>query len=431
MHLHRIIHFRIKGYMKFKLIIILVLIFSHSLLCSDSTIPEWAKRYQSGKSIKDASDYYSGIGSSIISKQDADKMARKEFAQNIEVQVSNVQKEILKEKNGKVWESYVSVTEVVTDVNLKGIHIAEHYRDPSSKTYYSMIMIQKDEYNQIVFEELKKELERKIYENKIEEAEQKEGLRSTQEKFKLWLEKETNLLKQKVDEFRLKIRQKQIEKDLIAKKKKEFQDFVDLKPPVKALTFYNAEVSVKNNILSAEIGISPFSIQSFEYIRKIWKFSLGSYSEFHDNKYYRQDISLRFQMLPNSGNFNKITIAIGAIAYDHSLNDKKFEEVDVKVTPCVAGNISLPTFMSSYISVYGEARKYAIAWNSLLFFKSLHDRLSLILEFDYVPDKDYRNKYNDPVIIQPAIRFKTTKDICTTIAYKNNEVFTLSFNVAF
>jgi hypothetical protein len=292
-------------------------------------------------------------------------------------------------------------------------------------------MIQKDEYNQIVFEELKKELERKIYENKIQEAEQKEGLRSTQEKFKLWLEKETNLLKQKVDEFRLKIKQKQIEKDLIAKKKKEFQDFVDLKPPVKALTFYNAEVPVNNNILSAEIGISPFSIQSFEYIRKIWKFSLGTYSEFHDNKYYRQDISLRFQMLPNSGNFNKITIAIGAIAYDHSLSDKKFEEVDVKFTPCVAGNISLPTFMSSYISVYGEVRKYAIAWNSLLFFKSLHDRLSLVLEFDYIPDKHYRNKYNDPVILQPAIRFKTTKDICTTIAYKNNEVFTLSLGVAF
>ncbi len=431
MHLQRIIYFKIRGYMKFKLIIILVLIFSHSLLCSDSTIPEWAKRYQSGKSIKDASDYYSGIGSSIISKQDADKMAREEFAQNIEVQVKKVQEEILKEKNGIVWESYVSVTEVVTDVNLKGVHIVERYTDAGSKTYYSLIKIQKDEYNKIVFEELKKELERKIYENKIEEAEQKEGLRSTQEKFKLWLEKETNLLKQKVDEFRLKIKQKQIEKDLIAKRKKEFQDFVDLKPPVKALTFYNAEVPVNNNILSVEIGISPFSIQSFEYIRKIWKFSVGSYSEFHDNEFYSQDISLRFQMLPNSGDFYKITIAIGAIAFDHSLKDKKFEDIDVKFTPCVAGNISLPTFMSSYIFMYGEVRKYAIAWNSLLFFKSLNDRLSLILELDYIPDKDYRNQYNDPVIIQPAIRFKTTKDICTTIAYKNNEVFTLSLSVAF
>ena len=415
--------------MKFKLFVIVILVFSHSLLCSDSNIPDWAKRFQHGKSIKDADDYYFGVGSSRVSKQDADKMAREEFAQNIEVQVSSVQKEILKEKNGIVWESYVSVTEVVTDVNLKGIHIVERYTDSSSKTYYSLIKIQKDEYNKIVFEELQKELERTIYENKIEEADQKEGIRSTQEKFKLWLEKETNLLRQKVDEFRLQIKQKQIEKDLIAKRKKEFQNFVDLKPPIKALTFYSAELPDKKNILSAEIGISPFSIQSFEYIRKIWKFTLGSYSEFHDNEFYRQDISLKFQMLPNSGDFNKITIAIGAIGFDHSLHDKKFEAIDVKFTPCVAGNISLPTFMSSYISVYGESRKYAVAWSSLLFFRSLEDRLSLILELDYIPDTCYRNKYQDPVILQPGLRFKTTKDVYTTIAYKNNEIFSISLSI--
>jgi len=323
-------------------IILLFLVVIPQLSYSDST-PEWVERYKKGKSIKNASEYYFGVGSSIDNQANADNKAQEEFAKNVEVQVKDVEKEILKEKNGKVWESYVSVTEIVTDVNLKGIHIAERYRDPGSGTYYSMIKIQKDEYNQIVFEELQKELERNIYENKIEEAKQKEGIRSSQEQFKLWLEKETNNLKQKIEEYKFKIKQKQIQNNLLAQKKQEFKDFIELKPPAEALTFYNAELPIKNNTVSAEIGISPFSIQSVEYIRKIWKLTLSSYSEFYDNKFNRQDIALKYQILPNSGNINKITLAIGAVAYEHSLYDKKWDELKVRFTPCVAGNISLLT----------------------------------------------------------------------------------------
>lgn len=400
------------------------------LIQADST-PEWVERFEKGKSIKDASKYYSGIGCSIDNQSNSDNKAREEFAKNVEVQVKDVEKEILKEKNGKVWESYVSITEIVTDVNLKGIHITERYRDTGSGTYYSLIEIQKDAYNQIVFEELQKELERNIYENKIDEAKQKEGIRSSQEQFKLWLEKETNKLKQKVEELKFKIKQKQVQNDILAKKKQELKDFIERKPPEEALTFNNAELPSKDNTISVEIGISPFSIQSVEYVRKIWKLTLSSYSGFHDNKFNRQDIALKYQILPNSGNINKITLAIGVVAFEHSIYDKKWKDVKVKFTPCFAGNISLPTMCYSYVSVYGDIRRYAIAVNSLLFFKTMRDRISFILEFDYIPYKNYRNRYNDSFLVQPGIRFRTTENIFTTIAYRNNELFTLSLEVAF
>ncbi|MEA2103574.1 MAG: hypothetical protein U9P79_02885, partial [Candidatus Cloacimonadota bacterium] len=381
----------------------------------NAAIPEWAERYQKGKSIKNADDYYFGIGESIQSRGKADDNARKEFSKNVEVQVKCVESEIVKDKNGKVWEKFVSVSEVVTDVNLGGVSITERFKDPDTGTNYSIIQIRKDKYNKLVYDELQRKLEREINENKMAEAGEKEGIRKAQAQFKLWIQNEKNKIDHKIQQFKLKQNRKQEMAKLMEQYKKEYENFLNLQPPGKVLSFYNAELSAKSNRISLELGISPFSIQSVYYARKLWKLELAAYSEFSDNKYDRQDIVFKYQLLPNSGALYKTTFALGAIAYANSM-DNDFKDLEIKFTPFVTGNITLPNLLFSYLSFYGDVRKYSIGLNSYVLYGHLQDKLSAILEFDYIADKDHRNKYGDEFLIQPGIRFKTANNVYSTLA---------------
>jgi len=402
-----------------------------SNIFAQNEIPEWVERYQKDKAIKNASEYYFGIGVSIKSKEDADTKAREEFAKNIEVQVKCIQKDMLQEKNGRDWENSISISETVTDVNLLGINISERYQDPKTGEFYSIIKVQKDEYNKIVYDELTRKLEKEIYESKIEEAKEQEGLRKVQAEFKLWLQKEKDKVERKIQKFQLKQKKKQEMEKMINQFKKEYSDFIKYKPLEKVISFWNAGLPTKNNKASLELGLNPFSIHSLYYARKFWKLEISSYSEFTKNKFDKQDFNLKYQVLPNSGAFYKTTISLGFIVYDNEISEKNSKDIKVKYTPFVTGNITLPNLHFSYFYFYGDLRKYAIGIESYLLYGHLKDKLSLLLELDYIPDKDHRNRFNESFLIQPGIRFKTANNVYSTLAYRNNEMFVLSVDLTF
>ncbi|MBC8527785.1 MAG: hypothetical protein H8D22_13195 [Candidatus Cloacimonetes bacterium] len=416
---------------KYLILLFLFLFFTNTFSQEQIQIPEWVQRYQKGKPIKNASEYYFGIGVSNKSKSDADTKAREEFAKNIEIQVKCIQKDMLQEKNGRVWENFVSILEIVTDVNLLGINITEKFQNPKTGEFYSIIQVQKDEYNKIVYDELTRKLEKTIYESKIEEAKEQEGLRKVQAEFKLWLQKEKDKTERKIQKFQLKQKKKQEMKKMINQFKNEYGDFIKSKPPERVISFWNAELPIKNNKASLELGMNPFSIHSLYYAHKFWKLELSSYSEFNKNKFDKQDILLKYQVLPNSGAFYKTTVSLGFIVYDNEISDKNSKDIKVKYTPFITGNITLPNLHFSYISLYGDIRKYSIGIVSYALYGHLNDKLSVLLELDYIPDKDHRNRFNDSFLIQPGIRFKTAKNVYSTLAYKNNEMVTLSVDLTF
>ena len=66
--------------------------------------PEWVKRHQVGLGIKNANQYYYGIGESKKSQSYADARARKEFALSVKVRVKSVLEDEIQQKGRKLKE---------------------------------------------------------------------------------------------------------------------------------------------------------------------------------------------------------------------------------------------------------------------------------------------------------------------------------------
>lgn len=388
--------------------------------------PDWVKRSQKGKSLINASNYYYGIGISSQSSEIADNQARKEFAKNIEFQVKCVEKEIIKEKNGHLWESFVSISEVVSDINFRGVTISQRYYDKKLEKYYSIIKIQKDRYNKLVYEELQNRLEREKYKNRIEEASKREEIRSEQENFKLWLEQENNYLEMKLTKIKLRKEKEAKRKRYIEIFKNTYGDFLEIQPPSKLISFYNGELSSMKNQLSLSLNICKYPFRSIFYAHKFWNLELSTYCEFDKKSFSRQDLSIKYQLLPNSGSFYKTSLSMGLTAYEYNISKKKFAQIKPEASLFLSGNITIPDIRFSYISFYGGFRKISIGLTSLLFYEQLADKICTILELSYLNDKNLRNKHNDAFIIQPGLRFKTAKNMYSTISYRDYNLFSLN-----
>ncbi len=402
--------------MKKILFISLFIILFSSLFAED--IPDWVSYYNKTGTIENHKKYYFGIGTSEQSQSKADKTALKNFAMSIETKVKSEVNSYLSEKNGKVKDEISKEINISSDIGLKGITITGRYYN--GENYYSIVQYAKKEYNLILREEVERDLERQkielgkeIEENKIAEKEKQEEIRKKKEK-----EKIKDSLAEMKNELMLKLRNK-------------YPEFFNSAPPYQAVSFRNGQLIPSKFQINLKAGLFPVSLDNVLLSYKLWLFEFSSTSAFYDNKFDQQELQLKFQILPYSGNFYKFSAAFGFNGYKTDLIESDFQDAYLLVTPFITGNVTLPDLYFSFASIYADLGKACFAVNNYLFYNQLKDRFSVIAELDYFYDKNLRDKFNDAVVFQPALRFKTTDNITSTFSYEDNELWKISIEVGF
>ena len=381
-------------------------------------IPEWVNYYKKSGTIKDFKNSYFGVGTSIRSQDGADKIALREFGMSIETRVQSELKSFLQEKNGKVTDDLSKKINISSNVGLKGISITGRFFD--GETYFSIIQYNKEDYNKMLRDEVKRELERqqielekRIGKNKITEKKKQESIRK---------KKESEIIKENVS---------QMKKELILKMRNKYPDFFKSSPPYKAISFRNGQLIPQQKQINFRAGLFPISFEDIFLAYKLWLFELSMTSSFDENKYNQQEVQIKYQILPYSGKFYKLSAAFGFTGYKTGIINSNFLEANNLISPFIAGNVTLPNLYFSFASIYADLGKTSFAINNYLFYKHLKDKISVILEVNFIYDKHLRNKFNNTIVFQPAIIFKTTKNLSTTFSYEDYELCKVSVEIGF
>ena len=402
-----------------KKIILFLFIGLCSLIWAEPEIqPSWLTQFMDTGSIQNQNDYYFGVGVSDKSQKEADNLALEQFGRCIETQVKSQISSSLSENNGKVNDATSSSIEINSEVGLKGISITN--RAEFENKHYSMIRYLKAEYNKILQAEIARDIERK--------------------KILLKEEKEKNLLAEEKD--RENIRKKE-EKDKIAHKfsemrekyvtelKYKFSDFFEMTPPHSAISFSNGELIPTKYDVNIKGSITDIGIEEMYFAYKVWLFELSLQSHFIENKFQEQAFRFKYQILPYTGDFYKVSASFGAVYYFTELSDSDFIKSEQIISPFIAANLTVADLKFSYISLYADAGKTNLGINNYMFYSQLKDRLSLILETNIHYNDKLKNRNNDTIVFQPGIRFKTTVNSSITFSYEENQEWNANLQIGF
>jgi hypothetical protein len=397
----------------------LILLFSIACFALFASVPAWVLQYQETGTIENQEQYYFGVGVSEDSSQDADQKAFTAFGMSIETIVKSETSTYLAEKNGKLTDEITKEIKISTDVGLNGISITGRYQD--DKSFYSIIQYKKEAYNAMLKEEINRSIERQkialekeIASNKMKEKQKKEQLRSFKEKKRL--EEKFAIEKGK---YRDKL-------------KADFPEFFSELPAYNLVSFRNAELIPNKKQVNLKAGIAPISIEEVFLAYKVWLLEFSMQASFYDNKYAQQEVQIKYQVLPNTGDFYKLSAAIGFVGYQTDLIHSSFENSEHRIlSPFVCANVSVPNLYFSHISGYVDRAKVSVAIQNYPFFRQLKQRLSILLESNFYFEDHLRTSFNESFVVQPAIQFRTTETITTSISFEQNETWKLGLEFSF
>ncbi len=222
----------------------------------------------------------------------------------------------------------------------------------------------------------------------------------------------------------------EIKKEEFLKKKVYYRDFLLDQPPGKVITLRNGQLSSRIHELSFGIGVVPVSISSVYYAYHFWQLEFLLNIKFRVNKLEQEDLSLRFQLLPNTGEFYKTSLAFGFAEYAGSISEMDLKQVQPKYSPFIAGNITVPIWYNSYISFYGDFRVISLGINNFVLYENFEDRVSFVFQIDFVLDNDFRNRFADQVLFQGGVRFKTFRNMSTSLTYEDHELFVFAVDIS-
>ena len=305
-----------------------------------------------------------------------------------------------------------------SDIGLKGIAITNRFEEDG--TFYSLIKYEREEFNRILKEEIQRDIERKWmeYEKKKEESKLKE-------------EKQREQIRKDKAKAKIKKSKDKVKEQRMGYLKKKYTEFFSSPPPYNVIGFQNGELIPKKMEIGVKAGIAPLTFEAINFSYKYWLLQFTTLSNFYENKYTSQDLLLKYQIFPNTGEFYKISVSFGAIGYFYGLLDNNFFEAEQKYSPFLSGNITLPNLHFTYASFYGDATTVAIGLNYYFLYSQLKDRLSAIIEMNYIFDKDLQNEDGDSFVFQAGLRFKTTENVITTLSFEDNELFVFSIDVEY
>ena len=397
---------------------VIVIVVSSLLSAQVAPKPDWVSLAQQGKTLSDTLDSYYGIGSSTISQADADARAREEFALNIETRVQNVISRSVQETDNLLRDEYSASARVSSDVVLRGVSITSRFVDREQGQFYALIQIQKSTFDTLLATEIRRDLDRKKAENKVREEKRAEELRSRQADLEL---------RQKEEETR----RREIELE-----QKQYEDFLNLTPPDQVVDLRNGEIARKELTVGLKAGLSPFDVQSAYAILALWRFEISLNTYFQPDKVLesedlmsRQQASFKIQLLDQAGQFSRTSLAFGLVGFANASKFGAFDSVKPRYSFFVAGNVGLPKFAYSVASFYVDGRKASAGMNCFPMPGYLRDAVSFLLQVDFVWNKEWRNRFLDPLLIQTGIRFRASDAFATSFTYEGHEFLVLSIEM--
>ena len=398
----------------------------------DNKIPTWVQRTQEGRAIDNASDYYYGIGVSSESQDKANTKAREEFAKSVEVKIKSVYEENVK-ATGKRYSEKIDISNTaLTDISIRGISITERYYNNEQEKYYALMQVTKDEYNQIFKDELDKEQERQIAQAAAD---------LNQEKIALEKEKRSNLIKENktrekvrhsFESRKIKSKRKIIRKATRRDKLITYRSFLGLAPPDKVISFRNGELPTGKHAVSMHLGISPVTIENLYYGFQFWKMTISTNFNGEGGRFNTQEMMIKFQVMPNSGEFHKVSASFGYVEFLHSLSKlDDLESIEPEYSPFLAATMTFPELFHSFGSIYADTRKVSLGINSYPTYDNFDDTLCLLFELHYIGHSGFRNRFGDAILIQAGVRFKTSEHITTSFIYEDHEMFVFGADYVF
>jgi LPP20 lipoprotein len=392
--------------------ILLTLICIH--LIAQNIEPDWVQAIKEGRAIQDAKRYYFGIGVGDSFK-DSDDDARTEFAKNIEIKIAESIKSKTVEENFQVNEEFSITSEVTTDIILRGIFVLERYYDESRNQYFSLIQIVKEEYNQLLADEIELQKQRKA-----DTLEQTQEINFIEEQLKdEEIRKEETELDYKKRMLELKLEKDEINFGI-------YEEFLSIQPPRRIISFETACLAPTLFTADFKTTLSPFRADKLDLSVRV------GYAEFIMSTFWRnealigKDSKIRLQLLPSAGKIIRYSLAGGLICPDfpNEVDNKSIKEMSF--SPMITGTLCLPMYysfatihISSYQIAFGEQFYYP--------FDYFGEMISLIGEIKYIIDKDHRDKFGDVMLFQPGVHFQPTKKLGATFSFEENHKFIFTF----
>lgn len=378
--------------------------------------------------VQNSQQYYFGIGISDSSFDDADFKARIQFSMNVEVKVKSLFEQKIKEDDNEYSNTTKVSNELLSDVSLKGIAVTERFHD---SLFYSLILYKKDDYDSLIAQEIRREIERQKVKNKMEEERKREEIRAERAKDSLTAVQQNEKLKTQQEQSALEAKQYEQEEFEKQFRIKQYQEFLSQSPPEKVVTLRNGELSHASTSIGIKTSVSPFVVRGAYVAFRLWKFEFSSRAVWQHSKVEQQEAFAKIQILPNIGDYYRTTLAIGVSQALGRIAENGYFFDKSKYSFFISGNVTLAHFMHSYISFYGDRRNYAVGINSNPFYSLFKHHVGVMIDLHYIPDEEFRNLYGDPIMVQGGIRLEASETMSTVFAYEGNERFFLTFEFAF
>jgi LPP20 lipoprotein len=377
------------------------------------------ERFQKGLIFHDTLDSYYGMGSSPISEEQAEMRARHEFSFNIETRVQNEIMRNVQETNDALRDEYTATARVSSDVVLRGVSITGRYEDKALGQFYALIQIPKSIFDTLLVSEIRRDLERKKGENRINEERKSEELRSRQA------------------DLELKRKEEETRRQEIEVESRLYEDFLGLTPPEEVIDLQNGEIARNAVTVILKSSLAPFDVQAAGLKLALWRFELSANTYVLPNRFMKSDMldreqaALKIQLLDRAGLIYKTSLAFGVAGFSNASNVGALDTVRPQYTVFVGGDVALPDFLYSYASEYVDSRKISLGWNCFPLPGSLKDAVSFVVQMDYIWNKQWRNRFEDPLMIQAGVRFRASDAFATSFAYEGHEYLVLAVEMGF
>jgi hypothetical protein len=396
-------------------ILSLIIFFSLSLFAQ--TRPEWTNT--SKNSI--GSGFHYGIGISNVDADEADTRAFIEFSRNVEVKVKSIfQREVSEE--GKEFSDKTNISmQLISDVSLKGISISERFLDSAAGNYFSLILYRTTEYDSLVQFQIEREIVLMKVRNKMDEEKRLEQLRAQKAMNQLIEEQNQEELRARQVHLTIeqrKLQQKEREEELL---RKIYGEFLESAPPEKAVSLRNGEVSNGENTLMIKGGLSPLQLNGVLYAVHSAMFEFAGNAVFRKRKFAQQEAYLKIQVLPRVGKFTKTSIAFGAVQAVGLIADSGYNFKRSKYSLFLSGNVTVPQYYYSTLSLYGDKRKVSLGITSFPFYEQFKNHLGFVIELNSVFDKDFRNSKGNAFVVNGGIRLQGSDTFSTQLVYEDYE----------
>ena len=406
--------------------------------------PDWVWYYQQGEIGKIAPDRHSyfGVGASTESQAGADTAARLEFALNVETRVESRYREAALVKDNKEEYTLELSTKVLTDMSLQGVRITQIWKDQETGTYYSLILMSREEYTALLERNIQEELA--LQQTRL--AKERADLEAHAERQRLTALETQSRQEQEALRLAEEKRQRELLEQRAETRRDKYRRFLETVPQAQLIGFRNGQLSPYFQRYRVVTGLSP-GITPYSGKDLIQQFSLGytffQFLEISADSHFlgdgtafdwtAQEIGLKIRVLNGAGDIIRISLGGGGkMIFMNPLSELKGDAEGEELSTFFGSVVvSLPMLLSSHLSLYAGADRIAGGIIMHPLFSLLGDAFGLIGEVNYIIPEGLRHPdYGGGWLFQGGLRFKAGKTQ-TTLAWRGGQTITLGLELNF